>query len=100
MRVYVGRVRQPFERRARRELQGVTRPRQLYELAGVRQATARVGRLGLIFRECAARTRRMYRSVSSPGCECSDARIGAGLMLWDGKRISRVYEKSEVLFEL
>ena len=99
MRAYVGPAGQAVPRYPRRALRGSARSGRLRHAAEIRAAAARQRAWGLV-----------YRSVRHAGGECIAAfrpqavsipMAGAALAyVWDGERVNKVYEKSEVLFEL
>ena len=101
MRAYVGRPRQAVRSiSAAARYSAPARSGRLRDVAEVRASRcATRGDWGLV-----------YRSVRHEGGECIAAfkpqavsipSAGAALAyVWDGERMSKVYEKSEVLFEL
>jgi len=99
MRVYVGRVRQPLKDVRGANYKELHDPDNYTNSQAFGKRLRESGDWGLIFRsvrhergECIAAFRPQAVSVPMQG--------SALAYVWDGKRISRVYEKSEVLFEL
>lgn len=99
MRAYVGRIRQPLEDIRGAQFKSLHDPDDYSPSQDFGKSRRELGSWGFV-----------YRSVRHDGGECLAAfRPGAVsaptqgpalAYVWDGERIGRVYEKSEVLFEL
>ena len=99
MRAYVGRVKQPLRDVRSAHFKNLHDPNDYTRSQSFGRARRDAGDFGLV-----------YRSVRHEGGECIAAFQPSAVTapvqgpalgyVWDGERISRVYEKSAVLFEL
>ncbi len=99
MRAYVGRIKQPFKDVRGPRFKHLHNPNDYSRSQVFGKSRRDSGDWGLV-----------YRSVRHDGGECIAAfrcdalsaptQSSALAYVWDGERISRVYEKGEVLFEL